>query len=126
MSKEWRDELVTKGAVVDALKGLEFCHYMEFGEYIGEDTIEVRLIRAEKVHDALQNLPPAQPKKVKWIKKMKVTETDAYTSYDPEWYCPKCGTKYDPTFAQRVKFCCVCGVGIMEEQEIPISRRFLQ
>lgn len=64
MNEEWRDELVTKGAVVDALKGLEFCHYMEFGEYIGEDTKEVRLIRAEKVQDALQNLPPAQPEDI--------------------------------------------------------------
>ncbi len=58
----------------------------------------------------------SQPQKVKWIKKMKVTKTDAYTSYDPEWYCPKCGTKYDPIFAQRVKFCYVCGADIMGEQ----------
>ena len=66
----------------------------------------------------------AERTKVKWIKKMKVTETDAYTSYDPEWYCPKCGTKYDPFFAQRVKFCCMCGVGIMEEQDSDaVSRR---
>lgn len=46
---------------IDALKGLEFCQYMEFGEYIGEDTREVRLIRAEKAQDALQKLPSAQP-----------------------------------------------------------------
>ena len=53
-------------AAIDALKGLDFCHYMEFGEYIGEDTREVRLIRAEKAQDALQNLPSAQPER-KWI-----------------------------------------------------------
>lgn len=55
------DDLISRKAAIDTLKGLEFCHYMEFGEYIGEDTKEVRLIRAEKAQDALQNLPSAQP-----------------------------------------------------------------
>ena len=55
------DDLISRQAAIDALKGLEFCHYMEFGEYIGEDTREVRLIRAEKARDALLKLPSAQP-----------------------------------------------------------------
>ncbi len=54
-------DCIDRQAAIDALKGFEFCHYMEFGEYIGEDTREVRLIRAEKAKDALQNLPPSQP-----------------------------------------------------------------
>lgn len=91
--------------------------------YDTEDVMDKALYNF--AHDHLVTTPTAQPEKVKWIKKMKVTETDTYTSYDPEWYCPKCGTKYDPIFAQKVKFCCVCGVGIMGENEIPISRRFL-
>ena len=52
---------INRQDAIDALKGLEFCHYMEFGEYIGEDTREVRLIRAEKAQDALQKLPSVQP-----------------------------------------------------------------
>ena len=55
------DDLISRQAAIDALKGLEFCHYMEFGEYIGEDTREVRLIRAEKARDALLKLPSTQP-----------------------------------------------------------------
>ena len=55
------NDLISRQAAIDAIKGLEFCHYMEFGEYIGEDTREVRLIRAEKAQDALQKLPSAQP-----------------------------------------------------------------
>lgn len=55
-------DTIYRQAAIDALKGLEFCHYMECGEYIGEETIEVRLINAEKARDALQNLPSAQSK----------------------------------------------------------------
>ena len=55
------NDLISRQDAIGALKGLEFCHYMEFGEYIGEDTRKVRLIRAEKAQDALQNLPSAQP-----------------------------------------------------------------
>ncbi len=51
---------------IDALKSLEFRQYMEFGEYVGEDTKEVCLIRAEKAQDALQSLPSAQPEQ-RWI-----------------------------------------------------------
>ena len=54
-------DTIERQAAIAALKSLEFCHYMEFGEYIGEDTREVRLIRAEKAQDAIQNLPSAQP-----------------------------------------------------------------
>lgn len=57
---------ISRQAAIDTLKGLEFRQYMEFGEYIGEDTREVCLIRAEKAHDAIQSLPSAQPE-LKWI-----------------------------------------------------------
>ena len=56
-------DLISRQAAIDAINGLEFCHYMEFGEYIGEDTREVRLIRAEKAQDTLQKLPSAQPER---------------------------------------------------------------
>ena len=54
---------ISRQAAIDALKDLEFHQYMEFGEYIGEDTREVRLIRAEKAQDALQNLPSVQERR---------------------------------------------------------------
>lgn len=64
-----------------------------------------------RCEDALNALPSAQPKRMrgKWIKKMRVTETEKYISYDPEWYCSCCGTKYDPHMAKIVNFCYVCG-----------------
>ena len=55
------DDLISRHAAVDALREIEFSHYMEFGEYIGEDTREVRLIRAEKAQDTIEQLPSAQP-----------------------------------------------------------------
>ena len=68
-------DLINRQAAIDALKGLEFCQYMEFGEYISEDTREVRLIRAEKAQDALQKLPSAQPEIVR-CKDCRWHETD--------------------------------------------------
>lgn len=58
---------------------------------------------------ALNEQQHTERKKGKWIKKMKVTKTEKYIAYDPEWYCPCCGTKYDPYMAKIVKFCYVCG-----------------
>jgi len=60
------NDMISREAAIDTLKGLEFCHYMEFGEYIGEDTREVRLIRAEKAQDALRNLPSVQRDTDEW------------------------------------------------------------
>ena len=56
-------------------------------------------------------------KRGKWIKKMRVTETEKYKSYDPEWYCACCGTKYDPHIAKIVNFCYVCGADMRGEQK---------
>ena len=55
--REWTE----RQAAIDALREIEFSRYMEFGEYIGEDTREVRLIRAEKAQDTIEQLPSAQP-----------------------------------------------------------------
>ena len=52
----------------------------------------------------------------KWIKKMRVTETEKYTSYDPDWYCAYCGAKYDSHIAKIVNFCYVCGADMRGEQ----------
>lgn len=59
-------DLISRHAAIDALREIEFSHYMEFGEYIGEDTREVRLIRAEKAQDTIEQLPSAQPEQ-RWI-----------------------------------------------------------
>lgn len=56
-----RGDLISRQAAIDALREIEFSHYIEFGEYIGEDTREVRLIRAEKAQDTIEQLPSAQP-----------------------------------------------------------------
>jgi len=59
-------DTISRQAAIDALREIEFSHYMEFGEYIGEDTREVRLIRAEKAQDTIEQLPSAQPEQ-RWI-----------------------------------------------------------
>lgn len=66
----------------------------------------------------LLDLPSAQPERKKsgWIKKMRVTKTKEYVSYDPEWYCANCKTKYDPYVAKNVNFCYVCGADLREDE----------
>lgn len=66
----------------------------------------------------LDKVPSVTPKRKtgKWIKKIRVTETEKYTSYDPEWYCDRCCTKYDSHVAMMVNFCYVCGADMRGEQ----------
>ena len=60
---------------------------------------------------------PDARKTGKWIKKMRVTETEKYISYDPDWYCSCCEAKYDPCIAKIVNFCYVCGADMRGEQD---------
>lgn len=78
----------------------------------------------DKYGNGIYHIPPDLPtddvverKKGTWIKKMRVTETEKYISYEPEWYCPCCGTKYDPHIAKVVNFCYVCGLDMREREE---------
>lgn len=58
------NEYVNKQVVIDALKDLEFCLYMEYREDPGESGREVWVIRAEKAQHTLQTLPPEDVIKV--------------------------------------------------------------
>lgn len=60
---------------------------------------------------------PSVEKHGTWIKKMRVAETEKYVSYEPEWYCACCGTKYDSHIAKVVNFCYVCGADMRERKE---------
>ena len=66
-------DLISRQAAIDALREIEFSHYMEFGEYIGEDTREVRLIRAEKAQDTIEQLPSAQPENCEYCRNLNKT-----------------------------------------------------
>ena len=59
------------------------------------------------IHLVRDTAPSAQPErpKGKWIKKLRVTDTEKYISYDSDWYCSRCGTKYDPVIAKIVNLC---------------------
>lgn len=67
----------------------------------------------------LDEMPPAdvvERKKGKWIKKMRIIETDKYASYTPEWYCSCCGEGYAPYIAELISFCPNCGADMREEK----------
>lgn len=87
--------------------------YIENGEgHIGYGTYDPKVL-SEYLRKYF--IEPERPKG-KWIKKTKITEADTYTSYDPEWYCSDCGTKYDPYFASNINFCAVCGCAMNQEE----------
>lgn len=90
------NDLISRQKAIDEIKK----------HYRAHDNDLLELIAFE-----IGRLPSVQPerKKGKWIKKMRITETEKYTSYDPEWYCACCGTKYDSHVAKMVNFCYVCG-----------------
>lgn len=82
-----------------------------YGDYSGEAGVCAGALRLIRVQPTVE-----ERKTGKWIKKMHVTETEKYTSYDPDWYCACCGAKYDPHIAEIVNFCYVCGADMRGEQ----------
>lgn len=47
--------------VIDELKKISFSHWFECGEYLSEDTREIKIISENKALEAIEALPPAQP-----------------------------------------------------------------
>lgn len=99
--------------MIDARRGL----YLKCKELFGDEKI------AENIYnylcEGIEECEECEPErnKGKWIKKMRITETEKYTSYDPDWYCACCGAKYDPSIARMVNFCYVCGADMRIEQD---------
>ena len=47
--------------VIDELKKISFSHWFECGEYLSEDTREIKIISENKALEAIEALPSAQP-----------------------------------------------------------------
>ena len=106
------DDMISRQAAIEALEEPHKVPDILIDEYaVGER------MQWNKDVKALNSLPAVEREKGTWIKKMRVTETEKYTSYESEWYCPCCGTKYDPHIAQFVNFCYVCGLDLRERKE---------
>ena len=93
-------DMISKRAVLDIL-------------YLDPGIDEIR-------EEMIKNLPSAESERQtgRWIKRTRIYESGTCTSYDPEWFCSECRTKYDPYFAfNRVKFCYVCGADMRGEKE---------
>lgn len=75
-------------------------------------------VRYRDVENLIRNAPTIEEqKKGKWIKKMRIIETDKYASYNPEWYCSCCGKEYEPLIAGLINFCPNCGADMRGEQD---------
>lgn len=114
--KEALSDLISRQAVIDAL--MEKDKKLRNINWYDKPYAEGECRGIDEALSIISNLPPVQSerKKGKWIKKMLVTETKKYISYDPEWYCACCGTKYDSHIAKIINFCYVCGADMRGEQ----------
>ena len=54
-------ELINRQMVIDALKKISFSYWFECGEYISEDTREMKIISSNKALEVIEMLPSAQP-----------------------------------------------------------------
>lgn len=92
------EDCISRQAVLDTIDKLKFNHYFERGEYIGEDTVEIEIVNADRMRDTVEDLPSVAParKKGKWIKKncdlLYCSECDL-PSMHPWPYCERCGAE---------------------------------
>lgn len=54
-------DLIDRQAAIDKLKGISFSYWFEFGEYLSEDTREIKIINSNKALEVINALPSAQP-----------------------------------------------------------------
>ena len=54
-------DLISRQAAIEALKKISFLHWFECGEYLSEDTREIKIINSNKALEAIEALPTAQP-----------------------------------------------------------------
>ena len=56
-------DTISRQAAIDELKRISFSHWFECGEYLSEDTREIKIISSSKALEAIEALPPAQPER---------------------------------------------------------------
>ena len=59
------DDLISRQAAIDELKRISFSHWFECGEYLSEDTREIKIISSSKALEVIEALPSAQPEIVR-------------------------------------------------------------
>lgn len=57
------EDTISRQAAIDELKRISFSHWFECGEYLSEDTREIKIISSSKALEAIEALPPAQPER---------------------------------------------------------------
>ena len=56
-----KDDVIYRQAAIDELKRISFSHWFECGEYLSEDTREIKIINSSKALEVIEALPSAQP-----------------------------------------------------------------
>ena len=66
VAQEPYEDCISRAAAIDALKKISFSHWFEYGEYLSEDTREIKIISSSKALEVIEALPSAQPEQ-RWI-----------------------------------------------------------
>ena len=56
-------DIISRQAAIDELKRISFSHWFECGEYLSEDTKEIKIISSNKALESIEALPSAQPER---------------------------------------------------------------
>ena len=89
-------DTISRQAAIEELKKISFSHWFECGEYLSEDTREIKIINSNKALEAIKALPSAQPERKKghWINgnyHIRCSECGEDYPYQLRNFCPNCG-----------------------------------
>ena len=52
-------EYISREAAIETLKSIAFNHWFECGEYVGEESMQISVINADKAFEAIEAVPAA-------------------------------------------------------------------
>ena len=98
------DELISKMAVIEAIEKARANVGHNLERSIGKSIIEI----LDEVGRDIDRLPPAEPKRGKWIHNG--------SQFKNRWICSECGYMY---YLQKPNFCPNCGADMRGERNEP-------
>lgn len=95
-----RDDSISRKEAIDTLKKISFSQWVECGEYLSEDMMEIKIINSNKALEAIEALPSAEPERKmgQWLNHLGLPLNDFCSvcakdsPYNKHWdFCPNCG-----------------------------------
>lgn len=96
-------DMIYREDAIDELKKISFSYWFECGEYLSEDTREIKIISSSKALEAIEALPSAQPeaKPPKWVAEDRYVK-NIFMVFQ---HCPQCNAE----IITGDCYCRICG-----------------